>query len=158
MKMNRIGFFVLCAAVLLSSSCGTIETSATAEVDRVLEGTVNFSGSIPAGAEIVVRVVEPPSSEPRRAVAGDLPVVAQPIVQRVERVLGETKHTVTATTMQPLPFRVEYKAHDAVLRRGVNVDVRVTIGGKVRMRTVNGHVLTQRSAAFKQDVAVQSVQ
>lgn len=146
------------AALLAGVGCGSIETSAGGDPNRVLNGVVSFAGSLPAGAEIVVRVVEPPSSEPGRVIGKDMPVAAQPAVQRVERVLGETKVIVDKVATQPVAFRLDYHAEDAVMRRGVNVDVRVSIGGKVRMRTVNAHLLTLRSAPFKQDVAVQPVQ
>lgn len=161
MKITRIGFLRTGAAMVLlwvGAGCGSIDTSPGGDPNRVLSGAVNFSGSVPAGAEILVRVVEPPSSEPGRVVARDLPVGTQPTVQRVERVLGERKFVVDKLATEPVPFQVEYTADDAVLRRGVNIDVRVSIGGKVRMRTVNAHALTLRSAPFKQDVAVQNVQ
>lgn len=145
-------------ALLFAAGCASIETSPAGDPNRVLEGAVNFPGSMPAGAEIVVRVVEPPSSEPARAVANDLPVAAQTTLPRVERVLGETKVIASELATKPLPFRVEFHAADAVLQRGVNVDVRVSVGGKVRMRTVNAHAVTLRSVPFKQEVWVQNVQ
>lgn len=148
---------VMLLGVLLAG-CGSIDTSAGGDPNRLLEGAVNFSGSLPAGAEILVRVVEPPSSEPARVVANDLPVAAPTTVQRVERVLGETKVIVSEVATKPVPFRVEFQANDAVLQRGVNVDVRVSVGGKVRMRTVNAHAVTLRSVPFKQEVWVQNVQ
>lgn len=158
MKTPRLPALLVFGMALWVAGCGSIETSPGGDPNRVLEGVVTFPGSVPAGAEILVRVVEPPSSEPARTLASDMPVAAQPSVARVERVLGEAKQIVAEMTTKPVPFRVEYQADDAVLRRGVNIDVRVSVGGKVRMRTVNAHALTLRSAPFKQDVAVQSVQ
>ena len=65
--------------------------------------------------------------------------------------------TLTAGTAEPVSFRIEYTADDAMLRRGLNVEARVSFGGKLRYRTINAHVVTLASSAYRQDVAVQPV-
>lgn len=142
---------------LFAAGCGHIDTTPAGDPDRVLTGAVRFDATLPAGAEVVVRVIAPPSSEPLRAAANDLPLGARPTMQRAERVLGEHRQTLGSGTMQPVPFEIEYHAEDAALRRGLNVEARISIGGKVRYRTINAHVLTLTSAPFKQDVSVQRV-
>lgn len=158
MKTTLSALCFALAALLVGAGCGSIDTTPAGNPDRTLQGTVSFAGSLPAGAEVVVRVVEPPSSEPARVAGNDAAIGVAPTVQRTERVLGETKQLVPAATMQPVAFKVEYRADDAVLRRGVTVDVRVSVAGKVRFRTVNAHGVTLRTAGFPQEIAVQAVQ
>ncbi len=81
----------------------------------------------------------------------------RPIAPAVERVLGEYTQTLATGTSDPVPFRIEYSAEDAVLRRGLNVEVRVSFGGKLRFRTVNAHVVTLASSPFNQTVNVEAV-
>jgi uncharacterized lipoprotein YbaY len=40
----------------------------------------------------------------------------------------------------------------------VNIDARISVGGKLRFRTINAHVVTLSSAPYPQEVAVQPVQ
>lgn len=147
----------LALVAAFAAGCGHIDTTPAGDPDRVLTGAVRFNATLPAGAEVVVRVIEPPGNEPLRAAANDLPVAARPPMPRVERVLGEHRQTLASGTMQPVPFQIEYHAEDAALRRGLNVEARISIGGKVRYRTIHAHVLTLTSAPFKQDVSVQPV-
>ena len=146
------------AATAVAAGCVQLETTASGNPERVLTGAINFNTSIPVGAEIVVRVLEPLRNELPRTVETNVPVTSQPTVQRTERVLGELRKVVLEATMQPVPFAVEYRAEDALLRRGLNVDVRVTFGGKVRLRTIHAHVVTLASSPFKQEVWVQPLQ
>ena len=147
-------------ALLAGSGCGTLDISAGGNPDRVLTGTISAGAALPAGAEIVVRLLAPALNvEPVRpgATATDIPVVTRPTPQNVERVLGEHVQTLTAGTMEPVPFRIPYYAEDALLRRGLSLDVRVSVAGRIRFRTINAHVVTLSSAQYKQDVSVQAV-
>ena len=147
----------LTLAALLVGGCGSIDLTPAGNPDRVLNGAVNFNGVLPPNAEVLVRVIQTGRNEPAGA-RNDLPVTAATPTERGERVLGETKLVTTAITPAPLPFAVEYMAEDAVLRRGLTVDVRISYGGKVRMRTINAHLVTLASSPFRQDVWVQTVQ
>ena len=71
--------------------------------------------------------------------------------------LGEQTQTLGAPTDRPVPFRIEYQASDNVLRHGVNVDARISYGGKVRFRTVQAHLMTLASSPFAHEVAVEPV-
>jgi uncharacterized lipoprotein YbaY len=151
----RLALATILAVVVVG--CTHLDTTPTGNPDRVLNGVVNLNSALPAGAEMIVRLIEPPLPDTPQATGTDLGAPAIP-VQRTDRVLGEFRHTVAAITQQPLPFRIEYNAEDAVLRRGVNLDVRISFGGKVRLRTINAHVVTLASSPYKQDVSVQAVQ
>ena len=158
MKTFRLVSLAL-LALLAASGCGTLDISAGGNPDRVLTGTINAGAALPAGAEIVVRLLAPALNlEPvRPGSPSDLPVVTRPTPQNVDRVLGEQVQTLTAGTMEPVPFRIPFYAEDALLRRGLSLDVRVSVGGRIRFRTINAHVVTLSSAQYKQDVSVQAV-
>ncbi|MES2697953.1 MAG: hypothetical protein V4773_31115 [Verrucomicrobiota bacterium] len=144
-------------AVLWGGGCAHIDTTPAGNPERVLRGAVNFNGSLPMNAEVLVRLIEQPNPDAPRTVTGDQPVVQAAGLPRGEKVLGEYRQQLTGAVMQPVPFEIEYVADDAVLRRGLIVDVRVAVGGKVRLRTVNAHLVTLSSAPFRQEVWVQEV-
>jgi uncharacterized lipoprotein YbaY len=150
----RSGWLLLIA--LAWAGCAQIDTTPAGNPDRVLNGTVNFNATLPAGAEVTVRLIEP-AAEIARLAGGELAIPNRSAV-RNELVLGEARQVVEAATQQPVPFQVAYHAEDGVLRRGVNLDVRVSVGGKVRWRTINAHVVTLASSPFRQEVWVQPVQ
>ena len=152
-----IGILVTWAAALLAG-CGSIDTTPEGNPDRVLRGAVNYTGILPAGTEVTVRLLEPARPESLTVGATDLPVPAAAKADRGERVVAETTKVLAAATREPVAFELGYLAEDAVLRRGLTVDVRVAIGGRVRMRTVNAHVVTLAASPFKQEVWVQNVQ
>jgi hypothetical protein len=152
------GFALIASlVVLVAAGCAHLDTTPAGNPDRVLKGAVNFNTTVPAGAEIVVRLLEPVGGEPSRGPGNDVPVATQSAGARTERLLGEFRQTLSAGTMQPVPFQFEYRAEDAVLRRGLNVDVRVSVEGKVRLRTISAHVVTLASSPFSQEVWVQPV-
>jgi uncharacterized lipoprotein YbaY len=158
MKNLRFSFLVALGVLLAGPGCGSIETTVGGNPNRVLTGTVNAGVALPAGSEVVVRLISVSGgNDAVRPTNSDVPVMTRPTGQAAERVLGEHIQTLAAGTMDPVPFRIEYTADDAVLRRGLNLDVRVSVGGKLSYRTVSAHVVTLASSPFRQDVAVQSV-
>ena len=151
MNTLRLPFLAVCVFILAGAGCGSIDVSTGGNPDRVLTGAVATGGGLPAGAEVVVRLISAPGAhEPQRVAGSDVPVMTRPVASSAERVLGEHVQTLTAGTAEPVPFRIEYTAEDAVLRRGLNIDVRVSVGGKVQYRTVNAHVVTLASSPVKQ--------
>lgn len=157
MNSNRVALLALAAACLFGAGCGSLDVTPPGDPDRVLNGTVKAGEALPAGTEIVVRLLASLAPEPARVPAGDLPVATRPTAMAAERLLGEFTQTLTAATNDPVPFTIPFHADDAVLRRGVNVEARVSVGGRVRYRTINAHVVTLNSARFPQEVAVQPV-
>lgn len=159
MKTLRLISLGVLAAFLAGAGCGTLDVRSEGNPDRVLNGTISAGVALPAGAEILVRLLAPPiNHEATQPAATDIPVVTRPTPQTVERVLGEHTQTLTAGTMDPVPFRISYQAEDALLRHGLSLDVRVSVGGRLRFRTINAHVVTLASAPYKQDVSVQAVE
>lgn len=158
MNTLRFPFLTAFAFALVGAGCGSIDVSTGGNPERVLNGVVATGGGLPAGAEVVVRLISAPGAhEPQRVAGSDVPVTTRPVASAVERVLGEQTQTLTSGTAEPVPFRIEYTAEDTVLRRGLNLDVRVSFGGRLQYRTVNAHVVTLASSAYRQNVTVQAV-
>jgi uncharacterized lipoprotein YbaY len=72
---------------------------------------------LPADASVLVRVVE--ANSPSKG----------------KQVLGE--QAIARAAVVPVPYRVEFRADDAVLRRGLNVEARISFGGGLRYYNVN---------------------
>lgn len=155
----RRGFLFSAVALIgaLLAGCAHIDVTPAGNPDRVLRGTVNFRGAVPGNAEVLVRILEQTSNDAARAVASDSPARPQGGLAQSERVLGEFRDMVPSGAMQPVAFEIPYTADDSALRRGLNVDVRVSVGGKVRMRTMSAHTVTLITAPYRQEVWVQSI-
>jgi hypothetical protein len=147
---------VLAGILLFVAGCGHLDVAASGDPNRVLKGTIAAGENLPAGTEIVVRLI---ATAPRPP-AGDSNLGTRTLgpAAATERVLGEQRQILAAFTTAAVPFQVEYQADDALLRRGVNIDARISVGGKLRFRTINAHVVTLSSAPYPQEVAVQPVQ
>lgn len=145
-------------AWLAGAGCAHIDTTPGGDVDRAIAGTVNFRGDLvlPPDAEVVVRLIDamgpgqalPPPSQ-------DLPVANRPRAVATEQVLGE--QTIKAPAAGPVPFRIEYTADDAMLRHGLNLDARISFGGRVQFRTVTTRAVTLGNATDKHEIWVQAV-
>jgi uncharacterized lipoprotein YbaY len=91
----------------------------------------------------------------RSAAARDLPVVDPPKAPPAPQGLGE--QTIKAPPAGPVAFRIEYNADDSLLRHGLNLDARISYGGRVRLRTVNTRAVTWGNAGDPHAVWVESV-
>jgi uncharacterized lipoprotein YbaY len=118
----------LFAAVLALAGCGHLEPSPIGDPSRVLTGEVDLGDSmaLPADTVVTVRVV-------------DATIVGQP-----PQVIGS--QTIHNPGVAPISFRVEYRAEDDLLRQGLNIEARVSFGGKVRYYNVNRYVVTLGNA------------
>ena len=150
--------FAVLAVLFAVAGCAHLDVTPEGSPDRVLNGTVNVRATLPAGAQILVRVVDISNRELGRPANSDLSRADRPRPVPVERVLGEQTLTLSAATNEPVPFRVEYRADDALLRHGLNVEARISVDGKLRHRSVNAHVLTLASSPFPHEVVVDPVQ
>jgi uncharacterized lipoprotein YbaY len=156
--MKSLVLLVACVLGLVVAGCEAVDLAPAGNPERVLTGAVRAPAALPAGAEVVVRVVDTATSSPPTMMNNDLPIVDRGRPIPAERILGESRQKLTAGTIDPVPFQIEYHAEDSELRRGLNVDVRVTIDGRVRYRTISAHVLTLGSAPFPQEVPVQPLE
>ena len=133
-----LGFLSL-AAVLALAGCGQLDLTPEGDPSRVLTGEVDMGNDValPADTAVTVRVV-------------DASVVGMP-----PQVLGS--QTIVNPGVAPIPFRVEYRAEDAVLRSGLNIEVRVSYGGRVRFFNRNNYAVTLGNAADTHRVSVNPV-
>jgi uncharacterized lipoprotein YbaY len=121
---------------LTFGGCGHLDTTPPSSADRVLIGVVNHSGEdLPPGSEVTVRVLDLTHGEGRA------------------EVLGET--TITNATKMPVPFTIEFVADDAQLMRAINVEARVSVGGRLRYTTTTGHPVTMGNVKDAHVVEVQ---
>ena len=158
--MKSATFVFIAAAGLLAASLGCQQLDLAKEGDpqRTLSGTVNLRGEVlfPPDTEVVVRVVETTTTErPRGLAATDVPLGDRGGIDKKERVLGE--QIIKAPGVQSVAFQVDYRADETMLRHGLNVDVRISSGGKVRYRSLDAHVVTLGSAPFPHTVWVEAV-
>jgi uncharacterized lipoprotein YbaY len=124
---------LLCLLAAVSAiglaGCGHLDLTPEGDPARVLTGEVELGETIalPSDTVVTVRVVD-------ASVAGMPP-----------QVLGS--QTISSPGIAPIAFRVEYRADDELLRRGLNVEVRVSYGGKVRYFNLNRYAVTLGNAA-----------
>lgn len=111
------------------AGCGQLDVTPEGDPSRVLTGEVDLGDAtaLPADSVVTVRVV-------------DASAVGMP-----PQVLGS--QTITNPGVAPIKFRVEYRADDETLRRGLNVEARVSYGGKIRYFNINGHAVTLGNAS-----------
>jgi uncharacterized lipoprotein YbaY len=142
--------FLALAAVgfaLFTLGCGHVDLTPESDPDRVLTGTVNVHMDLlpPPDAEVVVRLVELPDVTAASTRAQkDVVIGDNGTRERPESVVAET--VIHAPATLPIPFRLEYHASDALLRRGLNVEARISWGKQLRFRTLDAQVVTLATA------------
>jgi uncharacterized lipoprotein YbaY len=117
------------AAALALSGCGQLDLTPEGNPSRVVTGQVEVGEDAPLPADTVVTVR----------------IVDASAVGMAPQVLGS--QTIKNPGVTPIPFRVEYRAEDEVLRHGLNIEVRVSFDGKVRYYNQNHHVVTLGNAS-----------
>lgn len=129
MKILAVAFVVL-TLVGFTVGCSSVDLGETGFGDRVAEGVITFSGAdnepLPANTEVIVKVVDMSSGNGRGEVLGE--------------------QTIHNPSMAPIPFRIEYRAEDPVMRRGLNIDARISIRGKLAYYTASAHPITASNA------------
>jgi uncharacterized lipoprotein YbaY len=146
--------------LLVTAGCSHLDLTPETDPNRVVAGTVNFRSTLPAGAEVYVRVIDPSTSEPPRPIpATDVPLGDRAKVQMTtERVLGDQTIKLALATHEPVPFRIEFRADDALLRHGLNLDARISYEGRVHHRTLNARAISLGSVRYPQEVTVEPIQ
>lgn len=134
MKIS-LGLFAAAASLFLVG-CGQLDLTPEGDPSRVLTGEVELGqpAPLPADTVVTVRIV-------------DTTVTGMP-----PQVLGS--QTIRNPGVSPIPFRVEYRAEDDVLRRGLNIEARVSFGGKVQYFNRNNYAVTLGNAADTHRISV----
>jgi uncharacterized lipoprotein YbaY len=137
--MRRLLALPVVAAALALCGCGHLDLSPEGSPLRVLTGQVELGEAelLPRDASVTVRVVD-------MTAAGVPP-----------QVLGS--QTLASPGAAPVAFRVEYTADDETLRRGLNIEARISFGGKVRYYNVNRYAVTLANASEPHRVHVSPV-
>jgi uncharacterized lipoprotein YbaY len=123
-------------AAVAATGCGHLNLVPIGEPDRVLTGAVLLpeETSLPPGSVVEVRVLDESN-------------------ENAPLVLGE--QTIKDPSAYPIAFRVEYNAEDDLLRRGLNIEVRVSYGGRVRFSNRRGSLLTANDADTPHNIRVE---
>jgi uncharacterized lipoprotein YbaY len=157
MKISSPFLLLATGAVLaLTAGCANIEVVTPGDPQRTVNGTVEFRSAmtLPDDAVVVVRVMDMAGTEQQRSAATrDLPLGDRAKADPVPQVLGE--QTIKGFKGNSVPFHIEFMAEDSLLRHGLNIDARISSGGKVRFRTGNAHVLTLANVEYPHTVWVE---
>jgi uncharacterized lipoprotein YbaY len=123
-------------AALGVAGCGQLDITPEGDPSRVLTGQVEIDGSaaLPADAVVTVRIL-------------DASAVGMP-----PQVIGA--QTINNPGIAPVAFRVLYRADDELLRKGLNIEARVSFGGKVRYFNLNRYAVTLGNAADPHRITV----
>jgi uncharacterized lipoprotein YbaY len=122
LKIARL--LIALAALGGLAGCGQMDFTPEGNPSRVLGGEVSIgeAASLPADTTVTVRVI-------------DTNTQGMP-----PRVLGA--QTITNPGVSPVAFHVEFQAEDDLLRLGLNIEVRVSYGGKVQYFNRNHYAVT----------------
>lgn len=152
--MKRLAFFSAVLAALFLSACSGLDLAPESSPDRIINGTVVIRTAVPAGAEVTVRLVDLNARETTRNPLSEMTTTA-PQPATTERIVAEKTFAIGAQTTEAIPFQLAYSASEAELRHGLNLEARISHGGKVRHRTINAHVVTLSSAPFPHELTVE---
>lgn len=156
MKIPAYRLLAVLGLWLALTGCQQIDLTPESDPQRVVTGTVKLPADIifPPETEVLVRVVDNTATELAGTTPpGDIPTLDRGRPAKSERSLGE--HIIRAPAGQPVPFQVEFRADDKLMRRGVLIDVRISYHRRVQFRTLSAHMLTLSSLRFPQEVWVQ---
>lgn len=155
MKITRILFAAAAFAAFAGCSQMELSPSAIGDPARVLNGEVDIPdvSVLPADASVTVRVVDLNAHEP--GADADLPQdsAVPPGVRLPPTVLGA--QTIPNPGSVPVIFRVEYRAEDNVLIKGLNIEVRVSYGGKVQYYNRNRYAVSLGNATDSHRITVE---
>ena len=134
--MKHLIALLSAAAALALSGCGQLDLTPEGDPSRAANGRIDLgeAAALPADTVVTVRVVD-------SSAAGMPP-----------EVLGT--QTLRNPGAAPIAFRVEYRAEDELLRRGLNIEVRISYGGRVRYFNRTQYALTLGNAANEHRITV----
>jgi uncharacterized lipoprotein YbaY len=148
-------------AAVVFTGCEHLDLATEGDTNRVATGTVEFyhAATLPADAEMVVTVTDPAPAPPPLVPGPDqLPLLHRQVVATAlpgPAILGV--QTIQGLGSSPLSFRVEFQADDALLRRGLVIDVRISSHGKVIYLNRNQYGLSLGDIGEPHEIWVESM-
>lgn len=158
MKLTPFSWLAI-ACVWVLAGCGHVDLTPEGNPNRVITGTVHVRMDLipPPDAEVVVRLVQPAdvTAAPTRA-GNDLVIGERGTRERPAQVVAE--QVIRTPGALPVPFRLEFRASDAELRHGLNIEGRISWGGRVRFRNVEAQLVTLATTGRPIEVWLEPVQ
>ena len=155
MKNSHLLAGAAALAAFFLAGCGHLDLAAPGDPNRVVVGSVSFANPsvLPADAQILVRVMNPHPQPPGTGTTsltppGQMPLLNQPITASAVVAASTQPEEVAEQSIKagglssPVPYKIEYQAEDEVLRRGLNVEVRVSYSGRVQLFNSNQYSIT----------------
>lgn len=135
---SRLKFFLF-LAVVLGGGCANIELNPIPDLNRLVTGTVSFTepATLPSDAVIVVRVLETSRKD------------------GMSRIIGE--QVIKGGGNSPIPYKVEFRAEDALVQRGMNIEARVAYDGKVQLFNGNTYAITPTDLSTPKEIVVEKI-
>jgi uncharacterized lipoprotein YbaY len=158
MKRTLILLLTSVFLVLGGSGCGHLDLAPETNPGRTVTGTINVHMSLmpPPDAELVVRVVEPADTTTAPTTAGrDMVIGERGSRERPERIVAEQK--IQAPASFPVSFKLEFTADDHAMRRGFNIEARISWGGRLRFRNLEAQAITLNTLGEPQIVWMEPV-
>ena len=155
---RSLWLLVMSCAVWVTAGCGHVDLAPETDPNRVVTGTVNVRMDLtpPPGAEVVVRLVEPPDvTAAPTAASRDLVIGERGTRTQPEKVVAE--QVIRSPSGMPVPFRIEYRASEATMQRGLNIAARISWDKRLRFRTMSAQVVTLATANEPQTVWVEAL-
>ena len=146
------------ALLLGTAGCGHVDVAPEGNPNRVVTGTVNVRMDLlpPPDSQVVVRIVRPADTTAAPvSPARDLVIGERGTHERPEQVLAE--QVIRAPAAMPVPFRIEFKAGDDELRHGLNIEARISWGGRLRFRNMEAQAISLDTISQPQTVWVEPV-
>jgi uncharacterized lipoprotein YbaY len=144
MKGKPILPLSLALAACLAAGCSHLDLTPQDDPDRVLDGTIELStgaADLPEDAVVLVRVVDAVTPSTRPLVTAADPIMKRPVPppDMPAEVLGE--QTIRHPSAYPIPFHIQYRAAADQLRQGLNVEARISYGGRVRFVNLDHYAI-----------------
>ena len=157
--MKRSLLLFVAAGLLVLAGCGHLDLTPEGNPNRVVTGTVNVRMNLlpPPDSEIVVRLLRPADLTAAPTGVGQDLVIGQRGT-RVQPAQVVAEQVIHAPARMPVSFRIAYRASDERLRHGLNIEARMSWGGRVRLRTVDAQAITLENADVAQALWLQPVQ
>jgi len=157
-KLSPLFWFIALVAGS-TAGCGHLDFTPQDDSNRVLNGTVAFNGpvTLPDDAVVLVRVIDAVPPPAVTQAPGDTTLKHPvPPPDMPPDVLGEK--TIRNPGTPPIPFQVEYRAEADQLRHGLNIEARVSYGGKVRYYNFDHYSLGSNDYTESHTIWVDAVQ